>query len=82
MIAVAMNIHVRNLDDETARALEQRAAHNGRSAEAEVREILRNALTARIDADWEVRAAALRDATKGRLSTPSEVLIREDRDCR
>lgn len=82
MFIDAMNIHVRNLDEETARALEQRAAHNGRSAEAEVREILREALTPHVDADWDRRAAALRDATKGRLSTPSEVLIREDRDSR
>ncbi len=33
-------ITVRNLPDEIHRALRVRAAHNGRSAEAEVREIL------------------------------------------
>ncbi|MBI4615381.1 MAG: DNA-binding protein [Planctomycetes bacterium] len=35
---------VRNVDDEVVRALRVRAAHHGRSAEAEVREILRHAL--------------------------------------
>ena len=36
---------VRNVDAETARALKQRAARNGRSAEAEHRAILREALS-------------------------------------
>ena len=35
---------VRNLDDDVVDALKARAAANGRSAEAEHREILRNAL--------------------------------------
>ena len=35
---------VRDLDDRLVRALKQRAARNGRSAEAEHREILREAL--------------------------------------
>ena len=35
---------VRQVDDELVRALKVRAARHGRSAEAEVREILRNAL--------------------------------------
>ena len=73
-----VNLHVRNIDDDIAIALKKRAQENNRSAEAEHREILRKALTPRIDAEWERRAAALRDATKGKLSTPSEILIRED----
>lgn len=36
---------VRNVDDETVRALKQRAARHGRSAEAEHRAILRDALS-------------------------------------
>jgi plasmid stability protein len=36
---------VRNVDDKLIRALEMRASHNRRSAEAEHREILRDALT-------------------------------------
>jgi len=38
---------IRNVDDQLVRALKIRAATNGRSAEAEVREILRAALTGR-----------------------------------
>ena len=35
-----MNIHVRHMDEATVQALKQRAARNGRSAEAEYRAIL------------------------------------------
>lgn len=41
---VATNLIVRNIDESLARALKQRAADHGRSAEAEHREILREAL--------------------------------------
>ncbi len=41
---VATNLVVRNIDEDVALALKQRAAANGRSAEAEHREILREAL--------------------------------------
>lgn len=34
------NVHVRNLPDAVHRALRVRAAHHGRSTEAEIREIL------------------------------------------
>ncbi|MSS67618.1 FitA-like ribbon-helix-helix domain-containing protein, partial [Xylella fastidiosa] len=34
------NVHARNLPDAVHRALRVRAAHNGRSTEAEIREIL------------------------------------------
>ena len=37
------NVTVRNLPDEVHRALRVRAAHHGRSTEAEIREILKNA---------------------------------------
>jgi len=77
-----VSLHVRNVDDDLAVALKKRAQENNRSAEAEHREILRKALAPRIDAEWERRAAALREATKGRLTVPSEILIREDRDYR
>ena len=36
------NVTVRNLPDEVHRALRVRAAHHGRSTEAEIREILEN----------------------------------------
>ena len=41
---MATNLVVRNIDEEIAFALKQRAAANGRSAEAEHREILKMAL--------------------------------------
>jgi plasmid stability protein len=49
---------VRNVDEEVARALKQRAARHGRSAEAEHREILRTAL--REDLERTSFKAALR----------------------
>lgn len=41
---MATNLVVRNVEEDVALALKQRAASHGRSAEAEHREILRNAL--------------------------------------
>jgi antitoxin FitA len=43
-IVMATNLVVRNIDEELAQALKERAASHGRSAEAEHREILRMAL--------------------------------------
>ena len=43
-IKVATNLVVRNVDEDVALALKQKAAAHGRSAEAEHREILRTAL--------------------------------------
>ncbi len=43
---MAKQLVVRNVDDDVARALKIRAARHGRSAEAEHREILREALRA------------------------------------
>lgn len=79
------NLHVRNVEDEVVDLLKSRAARNGRSAEAEHREILRTALKwdvhVAMDRDqWARRAAELRERLKGRHHTPSEVLLRETRD--
>jgi len=73
-------ISVRNLDDETVARLKRRAARHGRSAEAEVREILRQALASEPGVDFDQLAAELRALTKGREHTPAERLIREGRD--
>jgi antitoxin FitA len=73
------NLHVRNLDDELIARLKRRAARHGRSAEAEHREILRQALAQEEDSSFEKLAAELRKLTKGRKQTPSEVLLREGR---
>jgi plasmid stability protein len=70
---------VRDVPQDVVEALKRRAAEHGRSAEAEHRVILQEALCAGRTGFW-ARAAALREETRGRVSTPSEELIREDRD--
>ncbi len=70
---------VRDVPRDVVEALERRAAEHGRSAEAEHRLILEEAVRPGRTDFWE-RAARLRDATKGRIITPSEILIRQDRD--
>jgi plasmid stability protein len=72
---------VRGVSPEILEALKRRAAEHGRSAEAEHRIILEEALRPG-RAGFRKRAAALRNETRGRISVPSEVLIRRDRDQR
>jgi antitoxin FitA len=79
---MAGNLHVRNLDDELIAQLKRRAARHGRSTEAEHREILRQALATDADPDFEKLAAELRNLTKRRKQTPSELLLREGREAR
>jgi antitoxin FitA len=74
------SLHVRNLDDDLIARLKRRAARHGRSAEAEHREILRQALAGEEEASFEKLAAELRKLTRGRRQTPSEILLREGRD--
>jgi antitoxin FitA len=74
------NLHVRNLDDDLIVRLKRRAARHGRSAEAEHREILRQALAAEVEPAFEDLAAQLRRLTSRRRQTPSEVLQREGRE--
>lgn len=76
------NLHVRNLDDDLVERLKVRAAENGRSVEAEHRDILRRALDDARGLSFEEISARLRAATAGRKHTPSEVLIREGREDR
>ena len=68
---------VRNVNEQVIRALRQRAAAHGRSAEAEHREILRAALL-----EGETSFALRAEALRGRLrsSIDSSELIRADRD--
>ena len=70
---------VRNLDADLVRRLKRRASRNGRSAEAEHREILRQALSAEVEPAFAELAAHMRELTKDRKHTPSEVLQREGR---
>jgi antitoxin FitA len=76
---------IRRLDDELYRKLKIRAARHGRSAEADVREILRQTLTEEgtrsANEDWVRRAEALARALP-RLATDSADLIQEERDRR
>lgn len=76
------SLHVRKLDDEIVARLKRRAARHGRSAEAEHREILRQALEGEVEMSWDEMAALSRELTKGQIKIPSEILIREDRDRR
>ena len=60
---MAVNLHVRNLDDELVTRLKRRAARHGRSTEAEHREILRQALAAEAE-DRTPQALALLHSAK------------------
>lgn len=79
---MAGNLHVRNLDDELIVRLKRRAARHGRSTEAEHREILRQALANEDEPSFDKLAADLRKLTRRRNQTPSEILLREERDRR
>ena len=68
---------VRNVSEQIVRTLKQRAAAHGRSAEAEHREILREALLER-EEDFAARAKALRQRL--RSTVDSSEIIRADRD--
>jgi plasmid stability protein len=65
-----------NVPQHIVDALKRQAAAHGRTVEAEHPMILEGATRAGF---WE-RAAALREETRGRILTPSEELIRQDRD--
>ena len=79
---MAGNLQVRNLDDDLILRLKRRAARHGRSAEAEHREILRQALSSEFEPSFAELAAKLREMTKHRSQTPSEKLMREGRQKR
>lgn len=68
---------VRNVSAQVVRTLKERAAAHGRSAEAEHREILREALLEG-EKDFAARAKALRDRL--RSTVDSSEVIRADRD--
>ncbi len=68
---------VRNVSAQIVRTLKQRAAAHGRSAEAEHREILREALLEG-EEDFVTRAKALRRNL--RSTVDSSKVIRADRD--
>ncbi len=77
---MASSLSVRNLDNELVARLKRRAARHGRSAEAEVRDILRQVLEGEAETRFDDLAAELRALTAGRQHTPAEQLQREGRD--
>jgi plasmid stability protein len=75
---------VRNLEENVVRRLRIRAAEHGRSAEAEHREILRQALAAGDEQQAKRQQAAerlaeFRSRTAGRGSAPAAELLQETR---
>ncbi len=72
---------IRDVSEALVLALEERAAANGRSAEAEHRLILEEALRSGRN-EFRKRAGRLRAASAGRIKGEKADLIREDRDSR
>lgn len=80
-------VEVSGLDSDTVRLIERRAVENNRDFESEIRHIL--AESAKKDADMSERMRAFRalsrqfrEETRGTRQTPSEILIRRDREGR
>ena len=74
------SLTVRNVDDALIAKRKVRAARNGRSAEAEVRDMLARELANEPGEDFWTMAETLRAVTAGRRHTPSEALVREGRN--
>lgn len=70
---------IRNLSDAAVEHVKTKARRNGRSAEAEAREIIERDAQAE-KAEWWARVDALRTSLEGKISGDSADLIREDRD--
>jgi plasmid stability protein len=75
------NLLVRNLDDEVLKHLKAAAKAHGRSLQAEIHDLLRNASARRLA---ETRRLSSRWLTRlrGSAQSDSSALIREDRDTR
>lgn len=79
------DIVLRNLRDDLKEALRARAARNKRSMNAELREIVGEALSrppGTDRAELKRLAAQIRALSAGRPQTPSEDLLRESREQR
>lgn len=75
------NVLVRNLDDDVLKQLKATAAAHGRSLQAEIHEVLRNASARRLAETRRLSARWLKRLS-GSTQTDSAALIREDRDTR
>lgn len=84
--AAMSTLTVRNLDEDVVKRLRIRAAENGRSAEAEHREILRAALMAGDQTSTRLQAAErlaeFRRRTAGRGSPDAADLLEQSREAR
>ena len=76
-------VHVRRLDDDVVKRLKLRAAANNRSLEGEARHILEQAAVYSVDEKvgaFRAMSERFRKETGEVYQTPSDVLIREDRE--
>lgn len=71
---------VRNLESDVVERLKLKAELHGRSLEQELREILRAAAPLTVEQKLALMRRSQALTPKGVKQTPSEVLIREDRD--
>ena len=75
------NVTIRNLDDAVVEEIKRQARQNNRSCEAEMREILSNAMRMRKrKQEFLARADRIAAMTPDVPQTDSALLIREDRD--
>lgn len=75
------NLLIRNLDDDVLKQLQAAAKAHGRSLQAEICEVLRNASTLRLAETRRLSAQWLK-RLGGSTHSDSAALIREDRDAR
>ena len=75
------NVLVRNLDDDVLKQLKAAAKAHGRSLQAEIHEVLRNASVRRLAETRRLSTLWLKRLS-GSTQTDSAALIREDRDTR
>lgn len=75
------NLLIRNLDDDVLKQLLAAAKAHGRSLQAEIREVLRNASARGLDETRRLSAQWLK-RLEGSTHSDSAALIREDRDAR
>ena len=74
------NLTIRNLDDDVVERLKHKAHQNGRSLEAEVRELLKQSANRKNPEELLAIADRIAAMTPDVPQTDSAELIREDRD--
>ena len=75
------NLLIRNLDDDVLKELKSAAKAHGRSLQAEIHEVLRNASARRLAETRRISSRWLK-RLRGSAHSDSATLIREDRDTR